>query len=163
MDENKENIQVTTPEGVADTCVKCDTRACSCPNDIGRCNLTSTNWLADVPDNDYEIVEVLFKNTRRGFYRNSTHIPLKQGDWVAVEATPGHDIGVVTLTGRLAIMQVKKANLKSADDIKRVYRFARDVDMEKYEEAKSAFEAVGDYERSADFVGMCEHLMQGNL
>ena len=97
------------------------------------------DWLADIPGNNEstDLVEVQFKNTRKGYYHNINCLDLKKGDWVAVEATPGHDIGVVTLTGRLAIMQVKKANLKSADDIKRVYRFARDVDMEKYEEAKS--------------------------
>ena len=76
MDENK-NTQVNLPEST-DACAKCDGGACSCPSDIGRCNLTSTNWLDDVPDNDFDIVEVLFKNTRRGFYRNSAHIPLKQ-------------------------------------------------------------------------------------
>ena len=97
------------------------------------------DWLADIPSNNEstDLVEVQFKNTRKGYYHNINGLDLKKGDWVAVEASPGHDIGVVTLTGRLAIMQVKKANLKSADDIKRVYRFARDVDMEKYEEAKS--------------------------
>ncbi len=96
------------------------------------------DWLADIPGNNEstDLVEVQFKNTRKGYYHNINGLDLKKGDWVAVEATPGHDIGVVTLTGRLAIMQVKKANLKSSDDIKRVYRFARDVDMEKYEEAK---------------------------
>ena len=97
------------------------------------------DWLADIPGNNEstDLVEVQFKNTRKGYYHHINGLDLKKGDWVAVEASPGHDIGVVTLTGRLAIMQVKKANLKSADDIKRVYRFARDVDMEKYEEAKS--------------------------
>ena len=97
------------------------------------------DWLADIPGNNEstDLVEVQFKNTRKGYYHNINGLDLKKGDWVAVEATPGHDIGVVTLTGRLAIIQVKKANLKSADDIKRVYRFARDVDMEKYEESKA--------------------------
>ena len=101
--------------------------------------LNTYDWLADVPGNNEatDLVEVQFKNTRKGYYHNINGLDLKKGDWVAVEATPGHDIGVVTLTGRLAIMQVKKANLKSADDIKRVYRFARDVDMEKYEESKA--------------------------
>ena len=56
---------------------------------------------------------------------------------LAVEASPGHDIGVVTLTGRLVKMQLKKANIKSADDIKRIYRLARPTDMDKYKEAKS--------------------------
>ena len=56
---------------------------------------------------------------------------------MAVEASPGHDIGVVTLTGRLAKLQLKKANLKSADDIKRIYRLARPTDIDKFHEAKA--------------------------
>ena len=65
------------------------------------------------------------------------NLQLTKGDTVAVEASPGHDIGVVTLTGRLVALQIKKANLKSADDIKRIYRLAKPVDLDKYEEAKS--------------------------
>ena len=65
------------------------------------------------------------------------HLDLKKGDVVAVEASPGHDIGVVTLTGRLVKLQLKKANLKSADDIKRVYRIARTTDLDKFREAKA--------------------------
>jgi cell fate regulator YaaT (PSP1 superfamily) len=80
---------------------------------------------------------VQFKNTRKGYYHNVNHLPLKKGDIVAVEASPGHDIGVLTLTGRLVQLQVKKANLKSEDDIKRIYRLARQVDMDKYREAKA--------------------------
>lgn len=82
-------------------------------------------------------MEVQFKNTRKGYYHNVNNLELKKGDWVAVEANPGHDIGVVTLTGRLVKLQVKKANLKGPDDIKRIYRIAKDVDMQKYQEAKS--------------------------
>ena len=77
-----------------------------------------------------------FKNTRKGYYRNTVGLPLEKGDIVAVEASPGHDIGTVTLTGRLVPLQIKKANLKSEQDIKRVYRKAKPADMEKYEEAK---------------------------
>ena len=101
--------------------------------------LNTYDWLADVPGNteDTDLVEVQFKNTRKGYYHNTEGLPLKKGDVVAVEANPGHDIGVVTLTGRLVKLQLKKANLKSADDIKRIYRIARDTDMEKYREAKS--------------------------
>jgi cell fate regulator YaaT (PSP1 superfamily) len=84
-----------------------------------------------------ELVEVQFKNTRKGYFRNSNKIPLEKGDIVAVEATPGHDIGVVTLTGRLVPLQMKKANIKSEADIKRIYRKAKPVDMEKYNEAKA--------------------------
>ena len=82
-------------------------------------------------------MEVQFKNTRKGYYHNVNALDLKKGDIVAVEASPGHDIGVVTLTGRLVKLQIKKANLKSADDIKRIYRIAKQVDMDKYKEAKS--------------------------
>ena len=138
MDENKIIQPDVTP--TADSCVKCDAGACSggcCGNDVGRCNLTSTNWLDDVPDNDFEIVEVLFKNTRRGFYRNSTHIPLKQGDWVAVEANPGHDIGRVGLTGRLVKNQIKRVNLRKDTEFLRVFRKAKPADMERYELAKA--------------------------
>lgn len=101
--------------------------------------LNTYDWLADVPGNadDTDLVEVQFKNTRKGYYHNVNNLPLKKGDIVAVEANPGHDIGVVTLTGRLVKLQVKKANLKSADEIRRIYRIAKPVDMEKYEEAKS--------------------------
>jgi len=101
--------------------------------------LNTYDWLYDIPGNTdkTDLVEVQFKNTRKGYYHNVNNIDLKKGDIVAVEATPGHDIGVVTLTGQLVKLQIKKANLKSADDIKRIYRIAKPVDMEKYREAKS--------------------------
>ena len=136
MDENN-NLQVNLPDGADTSCVKCAGGGCSCHSDIGRCNLTSTNWLDDVPDNDFDIVEVLFKNTRRGFYRNSAHIPLKQGDWVAVEANPGHDIGRVGLTGRLVKNQMKRVNLRKDAEILRVFRKAKPADLERYEQAKA--------------------------
>lgn len=112
-----------------------------CAKGCGRQNkqLNTYDYLADIPGNAEatDLVEVQFKNTRKGYYHNSNRIPLEKGDIVAVEATPGHDIGVVTLTGRLVPLQIKKANLKSEQEIKRVYRKAKPVDMEKYEEAKS--------------------------
>ena len=112
-----------------------------CKNAIGRQDrqLNTYDWLADVPGNidTTDLVEVQFKHTRKGYYHNVNKLELKKGDIVAVEANPGHDIGVVTLTGRLVPLQLKKANLKSADDIKRIYRLARPTDMEKYHEAKS--------------------------
>ena len=101
--------------------------------------LNTFDWLADIPtDNDgQDIVEVQFKNTRKGFYRNSNKLKLCKGDIVAVEASPGHDIGTVTLTGRLVPLQMKKANLKPDTEIKRIYRKAKNVDMEKFQEAKA--------------------------
>ena len=97
------------------------------------------NWLEDVPGGfaDFDIVEVQFKNTRKGFYKNSTNIPLEIGDMVAVEASPGHDIGQVTLIGELVKLQMKKANIKPDTEIKRIFRKAKQSDLEKYEEAKA--------------------------
>ena len=112
-----------------------------CHQAVGRQDrqLNTYDWLADVPGNidTTDLVEVQFKHTRKGYYHNVNKLKLKKGDVVAVEANPGHDIGVVTLTGRLVKLQVQKAHLKSADDIKRIYRIARPVDMDKFKEAKS--------------------------
>ena len=101
--------------------------------------LNTYDWLADVPNNaeESDMVEVQFKNTRKGYYKNSNKIKLEKGDTVAVEATPGHDIGVVTLTGKLVPLQMKKANNRPDAEIKRIYRKAKPVDMEKYNEAKA--------------------------
>ncbi len=112
-----------------------------CHQAVGRQDrqLNTYDWLADVPGNmeTTDLVEVQFKHTRKGYYHNVNNLDLKKGDIVAVEANPGHDIGVVTLTGRLVNLQVKKANLKSADDIKRIYRIARESDLQKCREAKA--------------------------
>ena len=101
--------------------------------------LNSCDWLADVPGNNAttDLVEVQFKNTRKGYYHNVNNLDLKKGDIVAVEANPGHDIGVVTLTGQLVRLQIKKANIKSPEDIRRIYRIAKEADMEKYAAAKA--------------------------
>ncbi len=117
----------------------CDRGLCHCACGRQDKQLNTYDWLYDVPGNtdDTDLVEVQFKNTRKGYYHNVNKLDLKKGDIVAVEASPGHDIGVVTLTGRLVKLQIKKANLKSADDIKRIYRIAKPVDMDKYHEAKS--------------------------
>ena len=104
----------------------------------GMGQLHSFDYLAGVPGaDDCEYVEVQFKNTRKGFFINSNNLPLEKGDIVAVESNPGHDIGTVTMTGRLVKLQMKKANLRPDIEIKRVYRKAREVDMEKYAEAKA--------------------------
>ncbi len=112
-----------------------------CARGCGRSNrpLNTYDYLADMPGNDEwtDLVEVQFKNTRKGYFHNENHLPLVIGDMVAVEASPGHDIGVVTLTGQLVPLQMKKANLKPGTEIRRIYRKARPVDLEKYEEAKA--------------------------
>lgn len=101
--------------------------------------LNVCDYMADIPNNTEltDLVEVQFKNTRKGYFHNSNGLELTKGDIVAVEGNPGHDIGIVTLTGTLAALQVKKANLKSEEEIKRVYRLAKEGDMEKYEQAKA--------------------------
>ncbi len=109
---------------------------CSCSK-CPRGKMHSFNWLEDIPGGmaESEMVEVTFKNTRKGFYRNTTNLPLAIGDIVAVEASPGHDIGTVTLLGALVDKQIKKANLKPNTEFKRVFRKAKPADIEKYEEA----------------------------
>ncbi|MBW9198738.1 hypothetical protein EVD32_02245 [Bacteroidales bacterium SW299] len=112
-----------------------------CCKGCGRQNnkLNTYDWLADIPGNaeEQDMVEVQFKNTRKGYFKNSNGLHLEKGDVVAVEASPGHDIGTVTLTGRLVKLQMRKANIKPDAEIRRIYRKAKPVDMEKYEEAKS--------------------------
>lgn len=101
--------------------------------------LNTYDWLCDVPDaeNATDFVEVQFKNTRKGYFLNSSKIPLEKGDMIAVEASPGHDIGTVTLTGKLVLLQMKKNNVRTEGiEIKKVYRKAKPTDIEKYEEAK---------------------------
>lgn len=117
-------------------------------SDEPRCKLHSYNWLDDIPGGyaDSDMVEVTFKNTRKGYYRNSTNIPLEIGDMVAVEASPGHDIGRVTLTGILVERRMKQAarserrGRRAADaeeEVKRVFRKARPGDLERYEEVRA--------------------------
>ncbi len=112
-----------------------------CAKGCGRSDhqLNTYDYLADMPGNDQwtDLVEVQFKNTRKGYFHNENHLPLEKGDMVAVEASPGHDIGVVTLTGQLVPLQMKKANLKPGTEIRRIYRKARQADLDKYEEAKA--------------------------
>ena len=145
MDNNKENIQKEDWANMKFTLGPTCARGL-CAKGVSRSDhqLNTYDWLADVPGNaeSTDLVEVQFKNTRKGYYHNVNGLDLKKGDWVAVEASPGHDIGVVSMTGRLVTLQIKKANLKSADEIRTVYRFAKDTDMERYYEAKSREEAT---------------------
>ncbi len=96
------------------------------------------DWLKDLPETgkEFDVVEVRFKNTRKAFYRNANELNLEQGDIVAVEASPGHDIGIVSLTGELVRFQALKFGADmSAPDLKKVYRKAKVLDMQKWEEA----------------------------
>ena len=98
------------------------------------------DWLCDLPEtiSETDFVEVQFKNTRKSYFLNNTKIELEKGDMVAVEASPGHDIGEVTLVGKLVTLQMKKNNIDfDKFEIRRVYRKVRETDMEKYQEAKA--------------------------
>lgn len=117
-------------------------KTCGCKSKKGGCcngknKLEVYNWLEDLPEisEDSQMVEVQFKNTRKGYYLNSNNIEIYKGDIVAVEATPGHDIGEVTLTGKLVQLQMLKNNYRG--ETKRIYRIAKPNDIEKWEEAKS--------------------------
>lgn len=97
------------------------------------------NWLMDVPaDATYDIYEVRFKNTRKGYFKNVNNLPLKVGDIVAVEASPGHDTGIISLSGPLVALQMKRHNVDASRyEYRRIYRKAKPVDIEKWEEAVS--------------------------
>jgi cell fate regulator YaaT (PSP1 superfamily) len=101
--------------------------------------LNNYDWLYDIKAarTATDFVEVQFKNTRKGYFLNKDHLSLEKGDVVAVESSPGHDIGTVTLTGKLVLLQMKKNRFRFDEDPKKVYRLAKPTDLEKYEEAKS--------------------------
>ncbi len=105
----------------------------------GNNKLDSYNWLDKLPgcNEDNEIVEIRFKNTRKGFFRNVNSLRLEIGDVVAVEASPGHDIGRVSMVGCLVKQQMKELKAQpSPDEMKKVYRKAKPADILKWEEAK---------------------------
>ncbi|MGV8092035.1 MAG: stage 0 sporulation family protein [Mangrovibacterium sp.] len=102
------------------------------------CKLEVYDWLNDVEHmTDSEgIVEVRFKNTRKDYFRNVNNLKLKVGDLVAVEANPGHDIGIVSLVGELVKLQMKKHKVTLINgEIRKVYRKAKTADLEKWKEA----------------------------
>ena len=94
-------------------------------------------WLEEYPDNfPTDIFEVRFKNTRRSFYQNVNNLPLEVGDIVAVEASPGHDIGIISLTGDMVARQMKRLGFNPQNgEFKKIYRKARPYDIEKWQEA----------------------------
>lgn len=94
----------------------------------------------ELPDGavPFNIVEVRFKGSRKDFFKNSENIPLKEGDVVAVEGNPGHDIGTVSMAGELVRLQLKKRNFEEQSvEIKALYRLARPADLEKWEAVKA--------------------------
>ncbi|WP_418992466.1 regulatory iron-sulfur-containing complex subunit RicT [Alistipes sp.] len=118
---------------------------CDCGAEVGAepCEgcfkLHETDWLAEYPANiPTDIFEVRFKNTRRGFYQNVNNLDLKEGDIVAVEASPGHDIGIITLTGDLVARQMRRTGFNPFNgEFKKIYRKAKPYDLERWQEAIS--------------------------
>lgn len=101
--------------------------------------MSSYDWLSDIPESlqSSDLVEVQFKNTRKGYYLNTERIDLYKGDIVAVESTTGHDIGEVTLTGKLAELAMKNHRYRpDKGEFLHIYRVARPGDLERWEEAK---------------------------
>lgn len=126
--ENNDNI---IPEKNLETYTSCTNPGCR--------KLSVTNWLKDLnlEGNASDYVEVQFKNTRKGYFINSNKLQLREGDVVAVETSPGHDIGYVSLVGELVVNQMQKNNIQiDRYDFKRVYRLAKPSDIEKWERVK---------------------------
>ena len=114
----------------------------SCGTADGCNKLTVFDWLGNMnlPDgqNQFDIIEVRFKNSRKEFFRNLNNLSLSVGEVIAVEASPGHDIGTVSLTGELVKLQLKKKNINfDSDEIRKVYRKAKQSDIDKWKEAQA--------------------------
>ncbi|MDA3778990.1 MAG: regulatory iron-sulfur-containing complex subunit RicT [Bacteroidales bacterium] len=125
--DNKDNSQ-----GETTNCNKCKSA------NFDKLNIY--NWLEDIPRSTQksDIIEVRFKNTRKEYFRNVNELRLTVGDIVAVEASPGHDIGIVSLTGELINLQLKKNNVSlKHEELKKIYRKAKSTDIEKWKEAIS--------------------------
>ena len=135
-DHNNKNCTLDMGRG----CIFCGSEggaeAGACVNE-GCFKLHETDWLAAYPDGTpTDIFEVRFKNTRRSYYKNIHNLPLKQGDIVAVEASPGHDIGIVSLTGDMVARQMKRTGFSPQNgEFRAIYRKAKPYDIEKWQEA----------------------------
>ncbi|MFP4025374.1 MAG: stage 0 sporulation family protein [Thiohalospira sp.] len=111
---------------------------CGCMHPENCSKLETFDWLSSIPEvkKEIDIVEVRFKNTRKEFFVNSNGLRLRKGDIVAVEASPGHDIGIVSLTGELVYLQLKKQGISpEGHEFKKIYRKAKAADLEKWYEA----------------------------
>lgn len=116
-----------------------------CKNN-GACGVSGCNkldvfdWLSgmELPagQKPYDIVEVRFKNGRKSFYRNVDQLELQIGDVIAVESSPGHDVGIVSLTGELVKTQLQLKGVKDNHEVRKVYRKAKTEDVERWQEAR---------------------------
>ena len=120
----------------------CGTSAKGCKSKTGSCNkLNVFDWLSDIElphgQKMFDCVEIRFKNSRKEFYRNTEELSLHVGDIVAVESSPGHDIGTVSLTGELVKKQMRKRKVAfDSEEVKKIYRQAKKTDVDKWVEAQ---------------------------
>ena len=110
-----------------------------CSYHEGCCKLHDFNWLDSINDPMFShLYEVRFKNTRKGFYENTSRQLLKRGDIVVVEAATGHDVGIITLEGPIVGRQMLRNHYDmETKEFKKIYRTARPLDLEKWQEAIS--------------------------
>ncbi len=111
------------------------------------CNkLTVFDWLSNMRLSNGEVpfdcAEIRFKNGRKEFYRNTENLTLSIGDIVATEASPGHDIGIVTLTGELVKIQMKKKGVNNNAEIPKIYRKASQRDIDIWSKARDREDAM---------------------
>ncbi len=139
MEENKENTSILKDIKPSRGCcaVKGTNPDQLYVDQLRCCKLSAYDWLSDYNDaaniNDFNIVEVRFKNGRKDFYSYPPEMSLKKGEIVAVEASPGHDIGIVTLAGQIVELQMKRKNVDlSKKPFKKVFRHARTSDIERW-------------------------------
>ena len=136
MNDNIESIKYDCSRGCV---VRKDpqTEETQCTYRAGCCKLGDRNWLSGVDDGtNRELFEVRFKNTRKGIYRNDSGQNIKLGDMVIVEATTGHDLGIVTLEGATVLRQMKCKGLDAEGTVfKKIYRKAKQADVERWQEA----------------------------
>ena len=101
--------------------------------------VTSTNWLCGIRQptmRPFDCVEVRFKNNHKDFYRLPDGLEVTEGDVVAVEGQPGHDVGIVSLTGELCRLQMRKYRIKpDSENIKKLFRRAKDADLERWDQS----------------------------
>ena len=108
---------------------QCERQSCS--------KVTSTNWLAGIRQptmRPFDCVEVRFKNNHKDFYRLPDGLEVTEGDVVAVEGQPGHDVGIVCLTGELCRLQMRKHRINpESENVRKLFRRAKDADIERWD------------------------------
>ncbi|MDO5607784.1 MAG: regulatory iron-sulfur-containing complex subunit RicT [Capnocytophaga sp.] len=138
MSCNSCTSSIDSPKGCKNNGV-CGTDGCN--------KLSVFDWLSNLQSpggqEKFDCVEVRFKNSRKEYFRNSENLPLQMGDVVATEATPGHDVGIITLTGELVRLQMKKNKIRWEDEaLPKIYRKANQKDIDIWQSVRAKEESV---------------------